>query len=212
MNLRSGHLTVLAGGADDTVDAGALIPALQSRPFRPGELPTFVALDLGSAAESAHVAARRQGVPVELFARLIIEAVRHLRALEGLLGHTTSLSDALDMAAGAAPTTVEVVEGRELRAYAAALLRGGAAGRVTSATTGSTVEVSVTQEMATAWAAAAAGEGRTVSGWAAAHIVAAPAGAVAWEAAAARAGRTLGEWIYEEAAARLASSRAAPQR
>jgi len=204
-------LTAMPGGADEAhgrvVRARAV--SLLVRPFRPGEIPAIVDLDLGAHAEWARRAADRAGVPVELYVRVAVEAARHVRGLRAIPG--TDLFRALDGAARRRHP-LQAIDGAPLFAYAAAIRRGGAAGPATSATRDSVVSVAVTQEMVTAWSIAAAESGTTRERLAQELIGEAAGDVMAWEATAAERGSTLGEWIYETAASVFARSSAAPQR
>lgn len=183
----------------------ARAPDLASRPFRPGELPRRLVLELdGAARRRAEWAAAATGVPLGLWVRVAVEASRHVMAASAISGIATgSIISAVTKRATttSAPPNV-CVEARELGGYARALECAAARSPdIASASVG----VDVNDECAVSWTAAATAAGRTVDAWVAEMLGGAPDEAIAWEAAAARAGATLGEFVYAEAL-RIASA------
>jgi hypothetical protein len=175
-------------------------PGLASRPFRPGELPRRLVVDLDGDAETRAVeCATQDGVPLGLWVRVAVEAARHLGAASspGGAADRAALAAAVDaMVARPAAAESVVVEARELTAYARELTRGG--GEPVSAD-GEALSIDVSDEVALSWHQAAMAGSCSVNEWVSRMIMTAPAGAVAWEAAAARSGMTLGELVYAEA-------------
>jgi hypothetical protein len=196
-------LRLLNGGSDTPV-APAGSPPLAARPFRPGELPRRLVVDLGDGtAARVREAADRAGVPLGLWLRIAVEAVRHLRAAASLSGlGVDALTEGLDNGAPRPAAPARPVEGSELYAYARNLERGQGGG---STETENTIAIDVSDEIAASWAAAAVGQ--SLDDWVGSMALEAPRGVVHWEAAAARAGATLGEWVYA-AALRAASTSA----
>jgi hypothetical protein len=184
--------------------------SLAGAPYRPGELPVALALQLSEpVAQAMNASAKALRLPVELTIRAGLEAARSLRFLAELApGLEQTLPAELD-AEGARQAPTLTVDARQLIAYAQLLLRGEPAS-VTRAGREGNVELLIPSGLARAWRLDACARGEALSGWASRLLSAAPCSATAWEAAAALRGAGLAEWIYACALSRNASASASP--
>lgn len=194
MDQVTARLTVRRGEALAAKTASARVPSLASQPFRPGELPEFVLVELGPMAAVAEERAAQDGIPTELWLRLAVEAARHIHLLAELLNvERTEVAAALnaevDVRSAVAP-----LETRRQRGYAQHLR---AASSRPAARPGRTrYSLAIPDTILSAWSIAAATAGETISEYVAARVDAAPDGLSRWEAAAAERGQPLSEWIY----------------
>lgn len=191
------HLTLVTSEREDPAPVEVDWP-LSAAPSRPSELPTRISLDLnGRACERLAVLAQAQGGADCLLARIAIEASRQLERVSHLLGvQDRALIEELDIASSkrskltsmtAAPLNIYVRTLRQL---------GPVRDRPAM---DSQIEVSVPDEMASAWAAEASQCGLSVGNWASKHLLNAPTTVLQWEAAAAASSSYLSEWILVEA-------------
>jgi hypothetical protein len=151
--------------------------------------------------------AARDGLPAELWTRIVVEAARvrdDVATISGVRSKTVARQ--LDRAAGRPQP--DVVGVGELAIYAR-VLRNRAPRKLPRSDTGNTLVVMVSDTIRCAWLAEAADSHLTLAAWVAARLRDAPAGAIAWEASAAATGRELGEWGYSSWLARRANSAAA---
>jgi hypothetical protein len=190
------RLTVLRGEALAAETTFARVPSLESQPFRPGELPESVLIELGPMATVAEERAARAGIPTELWLRLGVEAVRHIDLLAELLNvERREVVAALDAGADVW-SAVAPLETRRQRAYAQHLR--AASPRPASRPARTPYSLAIPDMIVSAWSVAATTAGETISEYVAARVDDAPDGLARWEAAAAELGRSLGEWIYVE--------------
>jgi hypothetical protein len=176
---------------------------LDARPCRPGEQPHRIKLAcVGVLSHDVVVRAARDGLPPELWLRIMIEAARVRDDIAGIHAQPPStVQGRLDAASRDAAPAVPGCG--ELGLYAR-LLRGRTP-RALPRGEAPCPRVAVSDTMRCAWLAAAAEANVTLAAWAAERVREAPGSAVAWEAAAAACGRELGEWGYRSWAARRAN-------
>lgn len=194
------HLELVADAALMRVAAPPRVPSLRAQPFRPGELPEILHLELSTrAANRVTALADRTAVPVELWIRVAIEAGRHAYlAAEGRGLSRAEVDIAVDRASEPSEGVAPVLGRRQL-AYARKL-RAGEPAR------GSTRDCSifslrVPDQLAAGWAFDAARGGLSLGEWAERHLACATETVHTWEAASAERGYSLGEWIWQCAAA-----------
>jgi hypothetical protein len=181
---------------------------LLSAPYRPGELPESLRLDLDlDPAERAARLAGAEGLPVALWLRVAIEAGR---ARDGLAERTglpaREIEELLSVGARSGP----VAGISALARYGAAILAGRAGGAWERDTW---IEVLIPSEMVLSWRMAAAAAGSTLDQWAGAMVSLAPEGVGRLEAEAATAGESLAAWCYAAwvACAEIRSASAQPR-
>ncbi len=203
------HLASVAQAPARALAPESVALSLRRSPFRPGELPVRLAVDLepdtrASAIERALAA----GVPVSLWIRVSVEASRVASAIGQIDGVTAAavLMAIEDVRRADEDPAALDVHARRLRAYARAL--GHQPDRATPPD--GAVSVLLPDEMAACWRTSAAARGTDVSAWASQRLVEASADAVAWERAAALRCLSLAEWCYAAWARRKAISSAAP--
>jgi hypothetical protein len=165
---------------------------LRSAPYRPGELPESLRLDLDPGpAERAARLAGAEGLPVALWLRVSIEAGR---ARDGLAERTGLPAQEIEELLSASAGSSGPVAGISASArYGAAILAGRAGGAWER---DAWIEVLIPSEMVLSWRMAAAGAGSTLDQWAGAMVSLAPEGVGRLEAEAATAGESLAAWCY----------------
>jgi hypothetical protein len=165
---------------------------LRRGPFRPGELPESLLIDLDPG--TMRVAAERaggSGLPLPLWARIAIELGR---ARDNLVRATSMEADEIDNLLDAAAQASPQASGLSaLERYGIAVLEGGAAEPVDAS---EPLEILVPSEMALAWRQAAAGRDQSLDSWAAGAVGGARAGVEKVEARAAALGEPLVAWCY----------------
>jgi hypothetical protein len=161
-------------------------------PFRPGELPESLLIDLDPGAMcGAAEQARASGLPLALWARIAIELGRARDALVGATSmEAEEIEDLLHAAAQAGPQLSGL---SALERYGIAVLEGGVAEAVDAS---APLEILVPSEMALAWRQAASGGGQSLDRWAGDAIGGARAGVEKLEARAAALGEPLIAWCY----------------
>jgi hypothetical protein len=176
--------------------------SLDARPCRPGEQPHRIKLACESTlARDAAAQAARDGVPPELWLRVVVEAARVRDDIAAIGLHPPSrVQRWLDAAAGDAGP---VVPGCGELALYTRLLRSRSPQTPVRGNP-PCLRIAVPDTMRAAWLAAAAEANVTLAAWVAARVRDAPGSAIAWEAAAAACGRELAEWGYRSWAARRA--------
>ena len=190
------HLRVVASqpARDMPIIAQLRAVSLDARPCRPGEQPHRIKLACEPAVvRDAVTRAARDGVPPELWLRVVVEAARVRDDIATISLQPPSMVQRwLDAAAGdAAP----VVPGcGELGLYTR-LLRGRSP-RTPARCEAPCLCLAVPDTMRCAWLAAASDANETLAAWVAERVRDAPGSAIEWEAAAAACGRELGEWGY----------------
>lgn len=206
-SVRVPHLELVAAPSEtmrSRLEAPRSRIRLRGSPFRPGELPSPLALRLSEAhASAADSGARERQVPVELWLRAALDGAL---SLDRLAAHAPRERIERELDAHArAGLTVAGLHPR-LAAYAR-LLRRGEPGSATPSR-GGVVELLLPAETALCWTRAAASCGTDLERWAAGMLERAPADALTWEAAAAEAGAGLREWAYAASLALIASASA----
>lgn len=191
----------MSDGASSPLFGSVPVPSLAARPFRPGEVPTFLNVTLDRPRlETALVGARAGKVPLELWVRLSIDATRHLETAAEASGLSVpALTKVLDVAR---PEGVELAVGRELLAWGRLIDSGD--DELVELASELELELAISHEEVGAWHRAANAARLELSEWAALMLARAPGGALRWEAAAARAFRGLGEWVYAAALSAVA--------
>jgi hypothetical protein len=173
----------------------ASLPTLESQPFRPGEVPRLLVVDLDRVvSERLDAEAADLGLPRELWLRIAVEASRLLRRAAHLLGvarnevirYVEERSRALNL------TTMEAAR---YDAYAKQIRQGRGSGRRRAPV--SRLSIPIPESMVTAWSIDAAADSQTLEEFVNARALDAPAGAASWEAASAERGQSLGEWMFE---------------
>jgi hypothetical protein len=203
-NMKASRLMLVHGEELSRTRELTQIPSLASQPFRPGEMPEAVLLELPeSVAGVVAVEANTSGLPPELFVRIAVESTRHLRNIARVLAVTVV------EAAGIVERGIEdqdsgpaVVEARRQQAYAKRV-RAATIGRGARAVI-ERITVLLPDAMLAGWAVDAAAECVPLDEFIFGCIREAPSAAVTWEAAAAARGLSLGEAMY---AATLANFR-----
>lgn len=195
-------MEVMEGLGDGPSTACRVIPALRAAPFRPGEMPVIVMLNLHREARGRIVGlASRSSLPVELVLRVAVEAARHLAHAARLLGVRAGvLENVLDDAASHRNVIVPI-HGARLAAYAEAI-RGAASLQAGHREPPLGKSVRLPETVWTGWCREAACAGTKPDDWVSDMLIEAPAGSAVWEAAAAEAGLSQGEWIWKSAATR----------
>lgn len=165
---------------------------LRAAPYRPGELPESLRLELDDAhIKLAGHRAAAEGLPVALWMRMAIEVGRARNVLAETTGRSTrEIEELLPRSAEASRRIAGI---SPLARYGSAILDGGAADEPRE---GAGIEVLIPSEMSLAWRTAAAAAGSGLEGWAAAMIARAPEGIGRLEADAAAAGESLAAWCY----------------
>jgi hypothetical protein len=168
---------------------------LVAAPFRPGELPSTVVVQLEPAARSeVEAEALRARVPLALCLRIVVEATRARDDIVRATGRNCpAVEHMLDVAAEL-PIPPDGSEDSGLSTYVAALIEGQIGGG-----NGSDVVLRLTTEMAFSWGRRAAESDLTLDAWITRSVKGRPTRAVQWEVAAAASGRTLAEWAYASA-------------
>jgi hypothetical protein len=181
----------------------AVVHDLDVRPQRPGELTVPVVVTLAPTGRTAaSLCAKRDGVPINLWLVIAIEAERALRNAAARSGvDLEELEARLDHAAGRVlPSDVyEHPALQALRAYAHALLTMDDSPVPVMATT--SVPLNPGLQVAAAWAVEADVSGLEMAAWATERASELPfKSRVAWEAAAASWAQSLAEWTLLQAA------------
>lgn len=167
--------------------------SLRGAPWRPGELPGSLTIDLSlTAAAAANALARKLCVPVELLLRATIDGARVLEELASP-GERGALGRQLDLCAERQLALLG--PGGALAEYALALLHGEA-GSFSAVDRNGTVELCLPADLELAWRLAANVRSEKLTSWAAARAFAPTGAPLRWEAAAAARGQRLSEWIY----------------
>jgi hypothetical protein len=198
LRMTARSLTVIAGGGLGRTAAAVQVPSLDAQPFRPGELPELLVLELSDeGAASAEEAAAKAGVPIELWVRVAVEVARHIRAIgESVAIAADLVAEALATAASdTSRDRVSAVDGRRQRAYAASLR--GAGPRTPHRRRSRRLSLLVPDQTIAAWGMDAATAGVTLPTYVSSAVAAsATLDVIALEAASAERAMTLGEWIY----------------
>jgi hypothetical protein len=188
-------LRVLSGEQLGRQAVSAKLPTLESQPFRPGEVPQLLVVDLDQAlAERLQEEAAELGLPRELWLRVAVEVSRLLRRAAELLGvlpnevvrHVESRSQA---------PTLTTMEAARFDAYAKQIREGARPRRPRVPV--SRLSIPIPENMVTAWSIDAAAEALTLQEFVNARALEAPRAAASWEALSAERGQSLGEWIFE---------------
>lgn len=198
-------LKLLIGGEDEAISAYVAESFdLGVQPLRPGIAHEVVALRLSAdQAHAVETAAAAEGLPAGLWAAIVVESERALRAAAEALDSThRAVEAALDATAAQCVTAMPGQRARRLAAYARALRR--AAPRTPRSVRGR-LDVTVTYHTLVAWERDAASAGVALPAWVMGLLIVMPPGRPRWEAAAADAGQTLGEWVTLQAARRSSS-------
>ena len=186
------------------VEGGALarpaknrVPSLASQPFRPGELPAIVPIEVDSAVRStAAQAAVARRLPIELWIRLAVDGWRHANyAAAATDVSLDQLADWCDQRAAGADQPPLVVTGRLHQAYARLIDEGDATATPRRAT--SRIHLLLPDVVLSGWSVGAAAAGVDLSTYVSRALEQAPDGVASWEAAAAARGLSLGEWIWQ---------------
>jgi hypothetical protein len=165
---------------------------LRRSPYRPGELPESLCLDLDRrTAERARVIAGAEGVPVALWIRAAVEAGRARDLLAEMTARQPEEIEALLLEAAARPEDPRGISA--LERYARAVSVGGVSERSSSAVP---LELLVPSELILAWRTAAAASALPTEIWVAEMISTAPTGVARLEARAAGEGESLAAWCY----------------
>jgi hypothetical protein len=191
-------LQLLDGGeAAPEAPRQAVQPTLEAAPFRPGEMPTTLLLELTEEAKTAlGQRVSRRSLPVELWVRCSVEAERHVRAVtERHAVERDALERALCAEARGPDQMRSVYDGRHA-AYADMLLTSHHGSSGAPEFEDAELAVRVSYDLAVAWTSEAARCGQTPGQWVSALIVESPACSPEWEAASAMRGRSFGEWVY----------------
>src|SRR4051812_916861 len=200
------QLRVLPGESSGEWAPEGVLTSLTVHPFRPGETPALVTLQLSDRLRAVvERAGRETRLPCPLWLRIAVESARCVAEVTRITGWTAEAVKALcDRAATGQPRTrpVTPLAAATLGAYAVLLERGASAGSVESE--GITVRLS--DEIYGAWTTSAVRASRSLHRWVGDMVTAAPNGCVGYELAAARDSATLAEWIY---AASLSAASAA---
>jgi hypothetical protein len=193
MARRGQHLALVPPPDRRTLRAPAARIALRGAPWRPGELPGALAIELSvEAAAAANAHAREGRVPVELWLRATIDGARVLEELAAP-GEDAAFARRLDCSADR--ELARLGPGGALAEYALALVRGEP-GSFSAVRRGGGVELCLPADLELAWRLAASARGQDLASWAA-SLARAPLGApLRWEAAAAARGQRLAEWCY----------------
>lgn len=180
---------------------------LCSSPFRPGELPERLGVDLGRPITGEAVRKAGQGgVPVALWVRVAVEVGRARVVLSAATARApTEIDDAL---VAASDRDIRPAGLSALARYAAAILNGGAND---APEIGPTLELLIPSEMALAWRHSAAESAQSLDSWITQMIAAARPGVEKFEACAASAGEGLAAWCYAAFVAWSASCSASDQ-
>jgi hypothetical protein len=168
---------------------------LRGAPYRPGELPTVLAVQITSElAEHTNRQARVHQVPVELWLRASIDAARTLATLQRaiLLDADTIVSELDRNAREFTPMLTGEVELLDYRR----LLLFGEPASVTRVPASGRLELLLPAELVTAWRRDAAASRERLDGWVERQLRSAREEALAWEATAAACGARLAEWAY----------------
>lgn len=188
------HLLLVHGEALAGEASSARVPSLDAQPFRPGELPESVLVELGAAARLVEDRAAHAGIPAGLWLRLGVEAVRHVEELaEALDLPPTGVLEALDSALEDVPSLAPL-EARRQRAYAQQLRAANSSGSRRPHM--SRYSLAIPDYMVAAWSIAAAEAAMAISTYVATIVKRVPPRVAEWEAAAAERGQPLAEWIY----------------
>jgi hypothetical protein len=181
---------------------------LWSAPFRPGELPAPLRLELpDDLLEKAAGAAAKVSVPLGLWLRLTTEAARGREAVAAALNVAPEDVEAvLDEAA----RDSGVPGLSELERYAAGL-SSPVAGAPPRSPASRQVEILVSLEIQLAWRLTAKAQGLELNQWVARSVAGASGEILRWEASAAARGMALGEWCYAAFLAARVRSSAVPQ-
>jgi hypothetical protein len=188
-------LRVLSGGQLGREAVFASLPTLESQPFRPGEVPQLLVVDLDDAvSQRLEEEAADLGLPRELWLRVAVEASRLVRRAAHLLGveagevmrHVEKRKQALN---------VTTMEAARHDAYAKQIRESN--GSVRRRARVSRLSLPIPESMITAWSIDAAADGLTLDEFVNARALDAPAGAISWEASSAQRGQSLGEWVFE---------------
>jgi hypothetical protein len=188
-------LRVLSGGQLGREAVFASLPTLESQPFRPGEVPQLLVVDLDYAvSQRLEEEAADLGLPRELWLRVAVEASRLVRRAAHLLGveagevmrHVEKRKQALN---------VTTMEAARHDAYAKQIRESK--GSVRRRARVSRLSLPIPESMITAWSIDAAADGLTLDEFVNARALDAPAVAISWEASSAQRGQSLGEWVFE---------------
>jgi hypothetical protein len=171
----------------------ARVPSLEAQPFRPGELPESVVVELSAEAAQRAEAEAAAGVPAELWLRIATETARHVDAVAVTVRLDPTEVFVLLADAAATSDSPVPIEARRHRAYAAYLRKPRARRRRPARLR---FELALPDQMLAGWSIDAARLGETLAEYVSVRAVRAPDDAVALEAAAAERGYSLGEWIY----------------
>jgi hypothetical protein len=138
--------------------------------------------------------ARREGLPLALWARIAIEAERARERVVTLTQR--SPRDVGEQVRGVAEATGTKVLGvSPLARYATAVLGASASGSI-SIESPTDVEVLIPSEMAHSWGESAAAKNETLETWTRAALVRSSTGAGVIEGQAAASGESLAAWYY----------------
>ena len=200
-------MVLVQGNALAAETSSARVPMLTAQPFRPGELPESVLVELEvDAAAYAERRAAEAGIPTELWLRLGVEAVRVVDTIaEAALARTSDIVTTLDHAA-AAPEAVAPLETRRQRAYAHHLRAATPVSRVPAHRR--RFSLALPDQLLAGWSIGAVAAAATISDYVSGLALRVPPHVVAWEVAAAERGQPLAEWIYAETLRALRPQRA----
>lgn len=187
-------LHVLSGDQLGREAALALLPTLESQPFRPGEVPQLLVVDLDDAlSERLEEVAADLGLPRELWLRVAVEASRLLRRAAHLGVEPDEVIRHVEERRRAPNLTT--MEAARYGAYARRIREGNGSGRRRAQV--SRLSIPIPESMVTAWSIDAAAEGLTLDEFVNARALEAPTVAASWEASSAERGQSLGEWMFE---------------
>lgn len=162
---------------------------LRRFPYRPGEMPESLMVSIPAEAGDR---ARREGLPLALWARLAIEAERARERVVTLTQRgPCDVDEQVRSVAEAMGTKVLGVS--PLARYASAVLGASVLGPFESL---NDVEVFIPSEMAHGWGQAAAAKNETLETWTRAALLRSSPGAGVIEGQAAAAGESLAAWYY----------------
>jgi hypothetical protein len=188
-------LRVLSGDQLGREAVFASLPTLESQPFRPGEVPQLLVVDLDEPlSERLEEEAAELGLPRELWLRVAVEASRLLRHAAHLLG--VEPSDVIRrVEERTQPRNLTTMEAARYDAYAKQVREGsGSSGRRAPV---SRLSIPIPESMVTAWSIDAAAETLTLEEFVNERALEAPEAAMSWEALSAERGQSLGEWMFE---------------
>lgn len=162
---------------------------LRRFPYRPGEMPESLVVSIPAEAGDR---ARREGLPLALWARIAIEAERARERVVTLTQRSPrDVGEQVRSVAEATGTKVLGVS--PLARYATAVLGASASESIESPTG---VEVLIPSEMAHSWGESAAAKNETLETWTRAALVRSSTGAGVIEGQAAASGESLAAWYY----------------